>query len=196
MAYTSDLTGGLTYQASDSIGDANSPADGSGAFDDSSPIWNPTWWFTNSGSNTNQWVSVDFGTPVVINRILVHHGSSGFGGQNAWRHLILQGSSDHSVWTKIPATSWDQNASQYNTDEAECSQVWVVPPFITTSSIVSYDSNTTAYRYYRPLIVTNWGYTAIGTYEIEMFSLYEDGVIPGPPEIFIGNTIVGGLTTN
>jgi hypothetical protein len=192
MAYTDDLTFGLTYAASDGQGTENSPADGSGCFDDSTPaIWSPIWWFTNPGFNSNQWVSVDFGTPLVINRIVVHHGLSGDGGQNGWKHVILQGSHNNVDWVKIPATSWEQNASQYNTDEAQFSQTWAWPPFITTSSIVNYDSNTTAYRYYRPLIVTNWGATTTGAYEIEMMTL----IIP--PTINIqgltgGNVSIGG----
>ncbi len=76
-----------------------------------------------------------------------------------------------SDWTKISADAWIQNASAFNTDESQFTQTWYWPPGITTSSIVQFNSNTTAYRYIRCLIVTNWGMNALTTYEIEMMTL-------------------------
>ncbi|MCK4975496.1 MAG: discoidin domain-containing protein [Anaerolineales bacterium] len=171
MAYTLDITAGQSYDASNSVGDANSPADGSGCFDDSTPaLWSPTWWASPTFAG-NEWVRIDFGDPVIVNQIIVHHGASGNGGQTGWKHFIFQGSDNDSDWTKIPATDWIQNASAFNTDESQFTQTWYWPPGITTSSIVQFNSNTTAYRYIRCLIVTNWGMNALTTYEIEMMTL-------------------------
>ncbi len=193
MAYTDDLTADRSYAASSSAGGVNSPLDGSGCFDDSTPaLWSPPWWAA-LGFSSPEWVRIDFGTPVAINQIIVHHGASGNGGQTAWKHFIFQGSDNDSDWIKIPVTDWIQNASAFNTDESQFTQTWYWPPGITTSSIVQFNSNTTAYRYIRCLIVTNWGMSGLTTYEIEMMSLWEDGIPPPPPHFLFSQVELSGV---
>lgn len=168
--YGADITSGQTYNASSQrleFVPANAFAD-----DGRDTIWIPA-----SGSITNQWISVQWGTGKIIKKIrLLGHVADA-----SPRHCKLEGSNNGTDWIKIPADGWDGTyATQYNTDEFEYAHTieWCWVTF----------NNSTPFTYYRIFITDNWyDPTWIYLAEVEMM---EGGAGSGNLACFSEGTIV------
>jgi hypothetical protein len=146
-----DLTAGMTATASS---DAGSGFEASKAIDDNTS----TAW-SSSGSGQPCWLKVDFGAgnAKTINSYSIRARSS-FEGR-APKDFTLQGSNDDSTWTDLDVESGIWGYSTYPT---------------LYFSRFSKGKNTTAYRYYRLYITSNFdnSYTQIAELQLAETDLY------------------------
>ena len=153
---------------------ASSEAVGFEAFRAFNRVYTTSTYWTTSGGATTGWLSMDFGSSIVIDSYTIY----GSDGQTFNpRYWSLQGSNDNTSWADLQIVSGAAAIGGNST--------------YSSGNI----GNTTGYRYYRVNITLNGGGAGLRITELELYQQFTGTITAGGSFNFNSGSISGSVTS-
>ncbi|MDP4092956.1 MAG: fibronectin type III domain-containing protein, partial [Bacillota bacterium] len=171
--YSQDLTDSLSTSVFTASSQASTTYSAARAFNN---IWNEngTGWMTPTGTYTNSWLKVDFGTPQPIVRLMYQADSWSNGDyRGGMKNFRAEYSDDNTNWNSAYTGIAQQNGSK---------QEFVWP-------------NAGSHRYWRIYVVDSYNTSAIAISEIELESSLTSG-LTAPASVTTSNITGTSITVN